>query len=277
MHETTSAPVAVAVPHDGVESALRFAAHEALVRGCPALVVGAEETSSLGTPPEVLRRAAASVEVLAGPGVPADVRVVPDGEVETVLADSREASLVVVHRSNVLHLLHALSYGAIGAQALTDVACIPSDWRPRRDDARPVVVAVDDAFHARSLLAAGLEHALIHGAPLHVVHAWELPCRLGPEKDAAIATLWSAELEQRLRRQAADLADLLPCTVDVRRGVPSEAVIAAAVGAQLLVLGRNAAATDHLCHVGRTARTALRESPCPVVLLARAGVRASRA
>lgn len=271
MYEPGSAPVAVAVPHDGVESALWFAAREALERGCPVRAVGPAAEAGPGGIPDFLRRARADIEVLAGPGVPVDVYVDPIGDTEAVLARCRDACLVVVHRAGLLDLLHALSYGPVGAHALTDVACVPTDWMPRRDDDRPVVLGVDDAFHAEEVLASGVAYARAHQTWLRVVHAWDLHCRLGDEQDAVIRSLWATELERRLRQQVCALGDDVRCDVEVRHGVAAEIVLEAAEGAQQLLLGRNAATSDHRCHLGRTARTALRESRCPVTLLADGG------
>lgn len=268
MYQPGTAPVAVAVPHDGIESALWFAAREALERGCPVRAVGSTVEGRPGEAPDFLRRARADIEVLAGPGVPVDVCVDPTGDTEAMLARCRDACLVVVHRAGLLDLLHALSYGTVGAHALTDVACVPAEWIPRHDDDRPIVLGVDDAFHADELLARGTEYARVHQTWLRVVHAWDLHCRLGDEQDEVIRSLWAAELERRLRRQARELAADVRCEVEVRHGVAAEIMLEAADEAQQLLLGRNAATADHRCHLGRTARTALRESLCPVILLA---------
>ncbi|MBB3043747.1 universal stress protein [Nocardioides soli] len=265
--DVSSAPIAVAVPHDGVESALRYAARAALLRGRPLLVVGPATTGRGDAVPGFLRHAAEVAEVLAGPGVPVDIRLTPDERVETALAACRDAHQVVVHRSNELHLLQSLSYGPIGTKALTEVVCVPPGWSPRRDDARPVVVAIGTPFHAADLVKPALEHARIQATSLSVVHGWSLPAHLGPEEDGVLGTLWAAELEKRLRHQVCALHDGVEFEVVVRRGVGADVVLEAAEHAQLLVLGRNTVSADHLCHLGRIARAAVRESPCPVVLL----------
>ncbi len=269
MTTTCPVPVVVAVPHDGVDSALRFAAREGLLRGCPVRVVGPTISSHRGRP-DLLAAAVATVELLGGPGLTVDARTLPEADVEEVIADSPDGSLVVVHRSGVLRLLHAISYGVAGSQARSDVVCVPADWAPRPDDTRPVVVAIDDAFQAADLLGEGMTQARLHETSLQALHAWEMDDdRLAPEPRAIHTSMWSAELEERLRRQVEDLSDDVKVEVAVRHGVAADHVLEAADDAQLLVLGRNSV-EPRLCHVGRTARSALRESRCPALLLGRA-------
>src|SRR4051794_23704559 len=123
MYEQTSPLVAVAVPHDGVPSALRYAAHEAISGSCPLLLVHPTRNEPPQQARGVLRRAAATVELLAGPGVPVNTRMAAGGDVESVIAACPDAEQVVVHHRELLHLLFSLSHGEGGSQAGSAVTC----------------------------------------------------------------------------------------------------------------------------------------------------------
>ncbi|MBZ5736951.1 universal stress protein [Nocardioides mangrovi] len=262
MSESSFAPVDVVVPHDGIDSALHFAAREALLTGRPLRVVGPADLAHGG----LVDRSAGVAELLAGPGVPVDTLVTPTADLGAMLATCADAALVVVHRTSMLHLMQALSAGEVDDRGFPTVACVPPTWAPRPDEAGPVVVAVDHAFDAAAELLIGLEQARIHEAPLHLVHAWDLRGPLGPVEDRTLGRLWTAQLAARLREQLEALAPGLPVVVDVQRGPATDVVLRAARGGQLLVLGRNPPSPDGRCHLGRTARTAIHESHCPVLL-----------
>lgn len=277
MDACAAAPVAVAVLDADVDSSLRFAAREALLRGCSIQVVGPGSPTRRDLVPGVLSRGRQVAEVLTGPGVPVQVHPLPVeeardvgkqlGAVEAVLAACPDAGLVVIHRSYSLYLLRALSYGQVGGRARVPVACVPPDWSPEPDDSRPVVVALRDVFHpSDAALLAGLEQARAHRTWLRVVHAWNPTIRLDPEEHRSLASLWTRELDHRIRSRLEELTEDVPFVIDVREGVAADVVLEAAAGAQLLLLSRRSI-PGRVGSVGRTTRTAVRESPCPVILV----------
>ena len=267
--EREQLPLVVAVPEHDDDALLRFAAREALVRGCPVRLVHPQCGRDRARAESVVLSAIARAEVLAGPGVMVTGAVVTGPPVAAVLGDHGSCQGVVVRHRDVLRLQRVLGEDP-GSAGDTAVICVPTTWSALPDDVRPVLVAVDDPGTARALITHGLELARWHGTSLRVVHARRLPRRRGTEIDARAELRWSEEMRSAVTAvvdacRSGELARV-PVEVVIERGVPAEIVVPAAGDAQVVVLQRNRV-TSGPEHVGRTTRAALHECPCPVVLL----------
>ncbi|WP_067181732.1 universal stress protein [Microtetraspora niveoalba] len=137
---------------------------------------------------------------------------------------------------------------------------------------RPIVVGVDGS--RGSLEAAGWagDEAQLRGAPVRIVHAeprWAHFVPLVPQPDAWI----SAEIEtvQEMLQEAANRTraghpDVQVSTEVVEEG-PQEALVAAAEGAQLVVVGSRGHGGFAELLLGSVSRYVTSRAPCPAVVV----------
>ncbi|MBD0691028.1 universal stress protein [Streptomyces sp. CBMA123] len=131
-----------------------------------------------------------------------------------------------------------------------------------------IVVGVDGSAPARAAVrwAAGL--ARLTGGALEAVAVWDFPCLFG-EHGLVPPALDGFEPERR----AAEILDetaagcALPLSRRLRAGSPGPALVAAATGAGLLVLGNRGHATPPDVPLGTVAHYCLCHAPCPVVIV----------
>ncbi|MGY1691494.1 universal stress protein [Geodermatophilus sp. SYSU D01105] len=228
-------PVVVGV--DGstaATAAARTAAEEAARRLLPVRIVQAVPSrAEVPAGPGLEQARAAAVAALPAGSVTVVVR---DGPVDLVLADeSRRAELLVVGGGTTGRLDDAT------AALLRRAACPVLVDRPVPAPGSGVVVGVDGGPGTADLLDAAVLSACLRSTSLRVVHTWtrrrEVP---GAAEDRHRAAVDAAErhlVEQYLdpRREG---HPGVPITVDVRHGDPAEALLAASLTADLLVVGR---------------------------------------
>jgi nucleotide-binding universal stress UspA family protein len=146
-----------------------------------------------------------------------------------------------------------------------------------------VVVGVDGSSGSRKALAFALEEARLRGATLHVVHAWRTPLALTlPEPSIAGYSPLSVEDVDRLATELHEKAvGLIEGEVeevagddpglDVRQDVfesdAAEALIEAARGADLLVVGSRGHGGFKGLLLGSVGQKAASHAPCPVVVV----------
>jgi nucleotide-binding universal stress UspA family protein len=139
-----------------------------------------------------------------------------------------------------------------------------------------IVVGIDGSESSRDALHWALGEARLRGAPLRVVHAWDPTPEFLPE-----APLLAADYET-LRRSASEYVDTLvaetigaPDDVDVTavaaRGPAARALVEAATGAGLLVVGSRGHGGFAGLLLGSVSQQCVQHAPCPVVIVRRAG------
>jgi len=164
-------------------------------------------------------------------------------------------------------------------------------------DAAPRRIVVGVAASAASVAAVtwAAREAVLRGAVLHAVHAWEPAARgrapyapglRGVDHDGerrAAEALLRAVAQEGLSGagQAATRPGIAGPLLEVAEGLTVQVLLHRAAGAELLVLGGAPAAEDaagHLPsgHLGPVARACLRAAPCPVVTVAAQHVAARR-
>ncbi|ARF78992.1 universal stress protein [Kitasatospora aureofaciens] len=133
-----------------------------------------------------------------------------------------------------------------------------------------IVVGVDGSAPARAAVRWAARLAGLTGGPLEAVAVWDFPCLLG-EHGLVPPALDGFESERRAAEILAETAGA--CTVPVRRrlrtGPPGPALVAAATGAALLVLGNRGHGTPPDAPLGTVAQYCLHHAPCPVVIVRR--------
>lgn len=282
----TTSPTTILVGVDGSAgsaAAVDWAADEAHWRSVPLVLVHVAPVAWPGIDPqhvvesgqdplwfleEAERRAAER-----WPGLDLRTTTVVDSAAHALVSLSNDAALVVVGahgRSFVSRLL----LGSVSGHVMTHARCPAVVVRSAPlNPSAPVAVGIDDSATARAALETAFEEAWLRGAPLVVVHAWQLPPATG-------YGVWSVppDLELEMRQSAERLmsdalvgwAEKFP-DVEIHERVvnqhPVEAVLEQTHHAQLLVLGAHGRGAFHGMAMGSVASAAVHEGACPVMVV----------
>jgi nucleotide-binding universal stress UspA family protein len=244
------AGVVVGVARDEPSRApVRWAAHEAALRGWPLTTVHAWKTSvelcvEVGpvSDPDLLGTALSR----AAPGPAADL-----------LLAQRADLLVVGSRDDARRL------SAVGRACLHHAPCPVVVVHDGDGDApRPgrVVVGVCGPDTSRAALLWAAEEAHLRGSELVVVHAWQRGPRLARRRPVP-------PTQDRVRGWVRAALGTDAALLRVTQGPPLEALIDASSGAQLLVLGRSSrTGLDRVVH-GAVGTHASGLARCPVAVV----------
>jgi nucleotide-binding universal stress UspA family protein len=198
---------------------------------------------------------------------PGEVRpLLASGSPADVLCDmSASADMVVLGyrgRGGLAGLLLGSVSAQVAAHARGPVIVVRGHWRPVPGYVpRPVVVGADGSRASQPAVAFAFAEAALRDVPLLAVCALaDTPAILGG------ARLLEADFEQALAKCEADHP-----TVVVRRqvvhGAPRGALLDAAAGAQLLVVGARGRCGLRGMMLGSVSTAALHHSPCPVAVV----------
>jgi nucleotide-binding universal stress UspA family protein len=146
-----------------------------------------------------------------------------------------------------------------------------------------IVVGLDGSPGSRAALALAHQEARLRGAALHAVHVWRIPLGLSlPEPSVAghapVSVADLDRLAERFRQQANELLEQMLVEelgqepeVEVRREVveanPAEALIEAARGADLLVVGSRGLGGFRGLLLGSVSQHVAQHAPCPVAIV----------
>jgi nucleotide-binding universal stress UspA family protein len=286
----TSLPVVVGI--DGSSSALdaaRWAAREAARRGTSLQLISAfgwHDARHIGDPGfgghyrETMLRstreaasAAAEVAKQAAPGVEVSERVIDGFPVPLLTAASRHAGLVVIGDRG-LGGFTSLLVGSVAIGLAAHAECPVVVVRGERSpDAGPVVVGIDGSPVSEAALAFAFEAADTRKVPLVAVHAWTdsaleaavVPPLLGWD---AVETVEQLLLAERLAGWGEKYPDVVVRRV-VARERPAHALIeqAAAVSAQLVVVGSHGRGSAVGLVLGSVSHAVLHHALCPVAVV----------
>lgn len=214
------------------------------------------------------RRAVAETVALArelAPTVPVSGEVV-NGSPGAVLADESARAAVVVVGGRGAAGIAGLVPGSVSAYLATHaespVLVVPPGWDPAAAEHRRIVVGVDGSEVANLAAGFAFEEAATRGVPLVAVRAY--PPGTGSKAEAAEA--------QRLHLARA-LARWAPAYPQVRiegrvvAGPAVDGLVAAATGAQLLVVGSRALSGLRGLLVGSVGIRLLHLAECPVAVV----------
>ena len=187
------------------------------------------------------------------------------GPPERVLCErSHTAEMVVLgSRGNTElsgSLLGAVSWQVAG-HGSGRIVVVRGQWRAVNESPGPVVVGVDGSASASQAVAFALEEGALREVPVLAVCALaDSPGRLGE----------AHQLEDDVSRVMSSAEKAHPEVTVLRQvtpGSPRSALLAAADGAQLLVLGsRGRGGLDDM-GLGSVAQVMLHHAPCPVAVL----------
>ena len=209
------------------------------------------------------------------PGLHVCVHRVPGDAADLLVEFSRDAQLVVVGlrgAGGLADLVVGSTTSAVAARAECPVLAVPSALPddPRR---RGVVVGIDGRDASARVLTEAFALAAETGERLVAVHAWVDPASLGHGTSTPLVhdRLMVADEESRLLAEVVGgWSEKYPDVVVELRTVrerPSVALMAAAVDARFLVVGRRAHPRLRALVLGSVSQGALHHAPCPVVVV----------
>jgi nucleotide-binding universal stress UspA family protein len=289
MSEQSPQPVVLAVGNDPVDSALEYAAAEALRQGCGLHVLHAIHVTPTG--PELvlldfaeieqighatLHAAMERAEDLLQGRVPLTSSLVRGRVVQSILEATEDARLVVLQRRDLSRMIRTVTRSTssgVAAHAHVPVVSVPTGWSESNHDGglqHVVTVGVDIPERSAAVLAVAAGAARSRGARLHVLHTWWFPSVYDDiimsrvENDA-----WAEHAREEIQGVLDGLGDVvadLPVEVEARHAHPADALIDAGRDSVLLVVGRHDPLVPVGSHLGPVARAVLREATCPVML-----------
>lgn len=276
--------VVIGVSLDGSPAALGFAADQACRTHAPLHLVHVLHLSSgdayAGVLPaireaadEALAQAVDKARELVEEQVPVTGERVLGGRVVNTLVDraARGSMLVLEHRrlSPIRRFVTGSTVAGVAGRCQVPVISVPEGWTPETAGA-VVVVGVQNADEAASLIYRGMLEARVRETRVEVLHAWFI----GGGYDSVVADpAFRAEEERRLRRELAPALDAaraavpdVPLRLTVQHEDPAEALLALGSSSQLVVMGTRHHLLPLASHVGPVTRTVLQHASFPVLL-----------
>ncbi|WP_249402066.1 universal stress protein [Streptomyces sp. YIM 121038] len=191
-----------------------------------------------------------------------------------LIRESRRASGILVG-SRGRGRLTGLLLGSVGLAVAARAECPVTVVRGAEDNRdgthRRVVVGVDEAADARPALDYAVRCAQRRGAALDVVHAWRCPAHEAPERPRpAAADTHQERAEHRVEEAIGGLArthSAVPVHRRVVEGSPRAALLDAAAGADLLVVGARRRTGQVGMQLGPVNHAVLHHAACPVAVV----------
>ncbi|MET8543430.1 universal stress protein [Kitasatospora sp. NPDC004799] len=274
----------VVVGYDGSPESLaatEWAAREARRRGCPLDVLQAwprasqEAAGSEQTYRHAMDRLAVRADELRAPAGagPVTSAIVPTDPAEALEAAGESAALLVLG-SRGLGAVRGFLVGSVSQEVLRRASCPVVLVRAEAVEAEgPVLVGLDLTHPMDDVLAFAFDAAARRRAPLRVVHVWSPPVASEYMALQAVGGL-KGELSAVERTRFAEQLDPwrerhpeVSVTADLIQGSRSAALVDAAAGARLLVVGRRVRRTLLGAHLGPVAHAAIHHVRCPVALV----------
>lgn len=221
---------------------------------------------------------AVAVEAAVGAGRSAGIeRRVEFGVASRALLGAAAAADLLVVGARGVGGLRGLLLGSVSRQCLHHatgpLAIVPGGAaEPTRAGRRRVVVGVDGSAGSDRALDWAIEEARSRGAPLEVVHAWEVTYpALGPAIGYAADYGAVEEEAQILLDKVVDGHDTSGLTAPVSRrllpGPAASALLGAARGAEELVLGSRGQGGFAGLLLGSVTQQVAHHAPCPLVVV----------
>ena len=133
-----------------------------------------------------------------------------------------------------------------------------------------ITVGTDGSDNSIAALRWALAEAKVHGATIDAVYSWEFPPAIDPLGVSMLPSMEDMNASAtRLLKGVMDKVDTsgVAVTSHVVRGAPATALLTAAKGADLLVIGRRGHGGFMGLLLGSVAQQVAHHAPCPVVLV----------
>lgn len=228
----------------------------------------------------MLRRTRTSL-LSASPGLHVETRLMAGDPSVRLLEAAGEAALLVVGSDRGTRTFGSASFGTVPARVAAGARC-PVAIVPLRRAARDragsasaggVVAGIADDAQAESILSLAIDVAGWSGEELIVVHVVTPPRdtffradRTGSPVDEPGVV---SGIITRAHQHRTDLSADIELRVQVRDGDPTRLLIAAAKGADALVIGTSGRSTRSAFLLGTVCRDVLSAMPCPVLIVPR--------
>jgi nucleotide-binding universal stress UspA family protein len=269
----------IVVGYDGSPDsaeALRWAAREAWARGTALTICLAWRPDDLAVTghPEAQEQARRRGEQIIARAAGLAESLLDLVEVRAVLAEGSPAR-VLCERSNTAEMVVVGSHGQgrlpgsllgpvswqVAGHAQGRIVVVRGEWRPVNQAPGPVVAGVDGSAASQAALAFASDEAALRDVPLIAVCALaDAPGRFGAgrqmEEDFS-------HLMTRYEKEHSEVTVLR----QVEFGAPRSALLTAATGAQLLVVGSRGLGGLEGMSLGSVAATLLHHAPCPVAVV----------
>jgi nucleotide-binding universal stress UspA family protein len=139
-----------------------------------------------------------------------------------------------------------------------------------------IVVGVDSSPSSQAALAFGVRQAGLTGATVEAVIAWHYPVMVAGygSVPASDETDWAAIASRTLSDAIARTVDpggTVKVSTTVQKGSAAEVLLAAAGGADLLVVGSRGHGGFSGALLGSVSQHCAHHSPCPIVIIREAG------
>lgn len=286
--ENTPPAIVVAISGQDAEPSLQYAVQEAVTRHLDVLLVHVlrmpasdresfaiahDAARAVGT--EILAQALSRAEELASGRARISVELIDgDDSVASLILDRALGAAAVIFQHRYLGRLRRMStvsttWGA-ARRSHVPIVSVPESWQAPDSTHGAITVGVENAERAGALLRAGFGLAREGGAQLRVMHAWWYDDRLDDLVSPTVRDEWEMEARARLELHLGPLRAAFPevdVEVMVRHAPAAVALVAAAESSDLIVVGRRDPALPFGSHLGSVARTVLRKSTCPVMVV----------
>ena len=283
----------VVVGYDGSQgstAALRWATAEAVREHAPLRIVEAFELEIVSRPSpgkvvplEALRTVRErGLEALADgirlqyPGLEVQTLLLEGTPAASLIEETAQARLVVLGTRGLGGFSGAVLGSVaiqVSAHAHSPVVTVPADPRPSAHTTPTVVLGVDGSKVSARATDFAFEQAEAFGARLVVVHAWHSPFSTYENGKGALV-FDKAEVQKAAELLVAEalagpLADYPDTEVDVRLvpGHPARALLQAAEGADLVVVGSRGRGGFTGLLLGSTGQHVLHHAHCPVAIV----------
>jgi nucleotide-binding universal stress UspA family protein len=138
-----------------------------------------------------------------------------------------------------------------------------------------IVVGVDGSSHSKTALRWAVNEARRVGASVEAISAWQQPVTVGYpygwSPDIHDGDVIAIVAEKVLTEAVAEAAGQQDEHVEIRKSVvhghPAEVLLEAAIGAQMLVVGRRGHGTYAGILLGSVSRHCVKHAPCPVLVV----------
>ncbi|MFE0700645.1 universal stress protein [Streptomyces sp. NPDC058872] len=270
---------------DQAKAAAEWAAEEALLRGTGVHLVYAKEPVSEAVlslvahesedtwAEELLTRTAGELHE-HHPGLSVTTRVLPMGPVPGLVGAAEDAELLVLG-SRALGAVAGYLVGSVGltvAGAAERPVVLVRVGAEATAPRGPVVVGTDLRQPVETVLGFAFEEAARRRSPIHVVYAQQLPLFAGlgpamvPDVRLAVAPEIERSLDDLLEPWRAKYPEV-GTEARVVLGSAGLALVGAAAGASLVVVGRRTRHSTLGAHIGSVAHAVVHHSPVPVALV----------
>lgn len=221
---------------------------------------------------DVLDEAVRDAREMGWTGVGPEAVVANAPRVAAIVDAAHDARCIVLgtRSSRTDHLLTGSTSNGVAAHADVPVVCVPGAWDP---DVRfhQVTVGFDGSPDSVPVVEAAAGPALALDSPVRVLHAW----RPLEQYDAAIgghsfAQRWEQETRAAVEKMVEPVRAKHPNVkfdLELRYERPVVALHTSSQDSDLLVIGRHGRHVRFGPRLGTTARTVIRTSACPVLVV----------